>query len=408
VVEVYFNLQTINGTTGAYTGDLVRATFRATENFEAISGSSQVYTAPTSRRDVDGCLMIVRGNVPVFNADVSGSSLVSGPVDLYPYQVSASPAGTEVGIGQLTFWVTMIDAVVTSQVLYLTNFQIYEGASYETAAPLLIGFSGTDAYQVFGPNGQNLSSPGSQLFADTTGLVEYYPVTVTFYDDRLIPPGGAKYYILRAIAGNVNTGASSNDGIFVRLPDIDETYLAPMAADFNPEMYPGWSAVLDERPGLLGAEYGVATIWSDLTGTNGNLIHTQASYYEPSSSSRDWFNGLLLQGLGQIRFIGDAEIAGSNLSQLLATAELPAEISIANYPNPFNPLTTISYNLPQPGNVTLTVFDINGRQVAVVYGWREAGSHQAAFDGANLSSGIYFYRIQADGFTVTQKMMLVK
>jgi hypothetical protein len=407
-VNVNFYLRPIIGQVGAFTGDLLRATFPPNEGFQAVSGSGQVIWA-VSGEIINGNTMVVRGNVPVFNPDVSGSSLVNGPVDLYRWQVLASPGGTDISLGQLTFWVTMVDAVITPSVLYLANFQVYEGTSYETATALQAGFSGTDAYLAFGPNGQNLSSPGNHLFADTTGTVEYFPITVTFYDDRLVPPGGTKCYILRAIAGNVNTGASSNDGIFVRLPDIDETYLPPLAADFNPEMHPGWGAVLDERPNLLGGEFGVAIIWSDMTGTYGNYVHTQASWYEPSTSSLDFHRGFLLPGLGQVRFIGNAELAGSSSNQSLITAELPAEISIANYPNPFNPATTIRYQLPVAGDVTLSVFDIAGQKVAeLVNGWREVGNHQATFNGANLASGIYIYRIQAGDFIATNKMMLVK
>ena len=80
-----------------------------------------------------------------------------------------------------------------------------------------------------------------------------------------------------------------------------------------------------------------------------------------------------------------------------------------NYPNPFNPATTISYTLGKPSAVKLSVYDLGGHEVAVlVNGMRPAGMHAAQFDGSNLTSGIYFYKLQATDQVITRKMMLVK
>jgi hypothetical protein len=81
----------------------------------------------------------------------------------------------------------------------------------------------------------------------------------------------------------------------------------------------------------------------------------------------------------------------------------------SNYPNPFNPTTTIDFDLAEPGQVSLSVFDMAGHQVAtLVDGNLPAGSHSVTFDGSDLSSGIYFYMMQAGSFTDTHKMVLVK
>ncbi len=80
-----------------------------------------------------------------------------------------------------------------------------------------------------------------------------------------------------------------------------------------------------------------------------------------------------------------------------------------NYPNPFNPATTISYELPRRSTVTLNVFDMLGRLVAtLVDGMQEPGRHQVLFDGSNWSSGVYFYRLQAEGYTAVRKIVLVR
>ena len=80
-----------------------------------------------------------------------------------------------------------------------------------------------------------------------------------------------------------------------------------------------------------------------------------------------------------------------------------------NYPNPFNPVTTISYYLPQEEFVILKVYDILGREVAtLVNEEKHAGNYKVVFNGNNLSSGVYFYRLQAGSFVSTKKIILMK
>jgi hypothetical protein len=80
-----------------------------------------------------------------------------------------------------------------------------------------------------------------------------------------------------------------------------------------------------------------------------------------------------------------------------------------NYPNPFNPSSIISYSLAKSGNVRLAVFDLLGREIAVlVNGVQTIGDHQVTFSGKSLTSGIYFYRLETAGSSVTKKMVLMK
>ena len=87
-----------------------------------------------------------------------------------------------------------------------------------------------------------------------------------------------------------------------------------------------------------------------------------------------------------------------------------AEYKLAqNFPNPFNPSTKISFSVAKKSNVMLNVYNILGEQVAtLVNEVKESGSYQVEFNAANLPSGIYIYRLDADNFTSTKKMMLVK
>jgi hypothetical protein len=80
-----------------------------------------------------------------------------------------------------------------------------------------------------------------------------------------------------------------------------------------------------------------------------------------------------------------------------------------NFPNPFNPVTSISYQIPTKSNVILKVYDIVGKEVAtLVNEFKEAGSYILRFDGSGLASGFYFFKLQANDFVEIRKMVLMK
>lgn len=80
-----------------------------------------------------------------------------------------------------------------------------------------------------------------------------------------------------------------------------------------------------------------------------------------------------------------------------------------NYPNPFNPTTNIIYEVPNSGNVKITIYDSSGRNIETLLNeTKNSGTYQLQFDGSNLASGIYFYRLQVNGNSVIKKMILLK
>jgi hypothetical protein len=107
-----------------------------------------------------------------------------------------------------------------------------------------------------------------------------------------------------------------------------------------------------------------------------------------------------------------AYVARLETAQSSAPASRPQPASAAlltNYPNPFNPATTLDYTIPAAGPVRLTIADITGRQVAVLEDRTiPAGQFRQRFDGSRLPSGIYFARLQAAGFSCTRKLVLMK
>ena len=81
---------------------------------------------------------------------------------------------------------------------------------------------------------------------------------------------------------------------------------------------------------------------------------------------------------------------------------------VQNYPNPYNPVTNIKFTLLVPADYTFSVFDVAGNEIYKIKDAGKAGTYNIKFDGSDLSSGIYFYRLQANGFVDTRKMILVK
>jgi hypothetical protein len=89
---------------------------------------------------------------------------------------------------------------------------------------------------------------------------------------------------------------------------------------------------------------------------------------------------------------------------------VPMHYSLSqNYPNPFNPMTIIKFAIPRAGNVQIKVYDEIGKEVAVLVNeYKQPGNYDVSFDGSNLSSGVYFYKIFAGDFVDAKKMMLIK
>jgi hypothetical protein len=138
------------------------------------------------------------------------------------------------------------------------------------------------------------------------------------------------------------------------------------------------------------------------------LFYDVRAYYSPNSIYTDpSFEGVY-------GFYNTNKLP-SEMAQNQTSLELPTIMSASNYPNPFNPTTTISYQLPEKSFVTLKVFDILGKEVAILVNeTKSAGYHSVIFNaghserGRGMTSGVYIYTISANGITQSKKMLLAK
>jgi len=147
------------------------------------------------------------------------------------------------------------------------------------------------------------------------------------------------------------------------------------------------------------------TEWENIGFVEGHGTTTEAQSY--SFIDRDLISGSYSYRLKQVDF--DGTFMYHELAEAIEIGTIKTFALEQNYPNPFNPATTISYQLPTEGQVSLKVYDMLGNEVAtLVNEMKTAGEYQVDFNAAALSSGIYFYRLQAGNFVETKRMMLMK
>ena len=126
------------------------------------------------------------------------------------------------------------------------------------------------------------------------------------------------------------------------------------------------------------------------------------------------FKLLKANGHELITLYGETPVWQSNgisfLSSLKSSAPLPNDFTMESaYPNPFNPTTTISFGLPVDGNVSIEVYNLQGRIIETLTNQpMKAGYYSVNWNADNHPSGLYFVRIIAGEFTNTQKLMLIK
>jgi hypothetical protein len=144
--------------------------------------------------------------------------------------------------------------------------------------------------------------------------------------------------------------------------------------------------------------------------TKGTVVDFYFTYNETSGSNAQ----VQEPATGTYKF-GYSSLNVSNLTAVNNIDQLPTAIMLfQNYPNPFNPTTFISYQIPVAGRVQLKVYDILGREVAMVVDeFQQIGTYKATFNGSRVSSGVYLYRLTVDGsqavhFSTVKKMVLIK
>ncbi len=207
-----------------------------------------------------------------------------------------------------------------------------------------------------------------------------------------------------------------------RLPTIDEFRDLQAAVGYDGNALKDTTPVLGHVQGTNTS--GFSALLSGTRGYGGHFSHIEVHAYFWSSTeydatytyiiNLDYINNyidLFANGKGAAFSLRCLKGEGvTSVSEKPNRNELNAEYSISqNYPNPFNPTTKISFRLPEKTITRLVVYDIQGKEVSTLVNQElEAGYHEINVDGSKLTSGIYFYKIQAGEYSDTKKMILVK
>ncbi len=111
-----------------------------------------------------------------------------------------------------------------------------------------------------------------------------------------------------------------------------------------------------------------------------------------------------------VMFAEVSQVVGKNAQAVIRYTEMPNEFALGqNHPNPFNPETNITYDLPRSSHVSLKILDVTGREVAVLSdGEQPAGKYRVPFTASHLPSGMYFYKLAAGDYVAVKKMLVQK
>nr|MBN2277650.1 T9SS type A sorting domain-containing protein [candidate division Zixibacteria bacterium] len=235
------------------------------------------------------------------------------------------------------------------------------------------------------------------------------------------------YFIVGYNAFTINidgqAAATEVNGDGVALTVADLVYLIRViigdalplpAAKINPGLV---AEVIDANDAIIvNAELGAAQFV--LEGNVDVTLGSGAAGMEMISAVRDNNTYVLVYSMEKgMSASGEILITNGNLISMEAanydgfaytTKIIPAEFALNNYPNPFNPMTTIALSLPVASNYNVGIFNVVGQKVGEFSGHSEAGTVNLVWDASNQASGIYFYKAEAGKYSVTKKMVLIK
>ncbi len=365
------------------------------------------YFAPT-RVAVDNAKLVLTGyeNDSLYT-DASGNySFAQHHAGSYSLNVSSTQA-----IPELT--ITPYDASLTARaalglIIFDANQETaadvngdYYPTVYDAALMAQYSVGLIDAFDAgiwaFNPSSYAITLGGASIVRNFTGIVigdpsGNYPGSA----ERTIPDMWDIGTLARDEAGRVRVNVRFDDAFYSFVSRID----------FNQEQfsYAGYEVAgdLEDIQVVANVQNGSIRVAGFATGEVGTAQPVVSFLFDTLEAGDDI----------DVAYCMFDEAFGGNVEVLAADGEevVPAKFGISqNYPNPFNPVTTISYDIAKPCDVNIEVYNVKGQKVTtLVNEKKQAGSYKAVWNAENVSSGIYFYRINAGDFHSIRKMILIK
>ncbi len=306
----------------------------------------------------------------------NGVTWASSATEIHP----ATPPGRVAGVDTFQAWVGGDFVYNGNEPLFAVD-QINIGANTVTEEPIIAFFSAPTGWKSIATSFSTPNVPASRNRAQTNTFQMGYPA---------IGMSGSQIVVVYQAMQRETSAVGFNfiDVFAVRSTNGGNTWSTP----YNVTQ----TVNLDERYPAISPwnEAGFVNITWQEDSQPGSAAFTDLA---PLSRARQKF---LKLNLASLTFTGVGE-GGSELATSFKLAQ--------NFPNPFNPATKIDYTIAKAGLVTIKVYDVLGREVASLLNESlQPGSYQVTFDGHNLASGLYMYKMVANGFTETKRMMLVK
>jgi hypothetical protein len=303
------------------------------------------------------------------------------------------------------------------------------------------------------PNGYCLAVSGTNLFAGSSigggvFLSTNEGTSWTAVDSGLTTSNEGAYVSALTVSGSILLAGtwggvflSTNNGTAWTYTGLRHFYINAMAVS-GPNLFVGtessgagvWRRSISDMLPIQLASFSVQKSGSNsmlLTWTTASEINNYGFNVQKSLDKQTWMNvGELVHGHGTtlepqkysvtlpiaggswwVRLM-QIDLDGTNTATEAKSIQMNSPVQFAleqNFPNPFNPSTTIRYGLPARTHVTMTIYNTLGQQVVeLVNGDIDAGNHDVRVDGSNLASGVYFYRLTAGEHVDSKKLILMK
>ncbi len=324
-------------------------------------------------------------------------------------ETSYSPAD---GVNSAEFPQFFVSGVSVTDVATIQENHYSDGSTYYNCHEATLTGVITMGYDDFGYDSTRTSL--SYYFADAAG--EYSGILIYNNQSHDVWMEGVQSGDNITITGEVTEYNNITELSYISAMTVNSTGNATPSVDLSLADFAGdeepYESVLVRLSDVTWTEDVGYGEWRATDASGNTIVVDNSGIWEQEiavGAHADHLTGVITYNYGAWKIEPRTNDDFDNFTDLAPQVQ-PAKFELhANYPNPFNPTTTLSFSLTRAGEVSLVVYNVLGEQVAVLQqGTLNAGEHQLNWNASALASGVYFARLSAFGATADQKMLLIK